>query len=102
MKKLIEKFESEYNRILEDENSCAEREELIEERYIGDVFELNGIILEVVELPGCTQCYFYGRCNQDQPNVGRCEGARRTDKKKCNFYWKKECKMKMKMFQNKQ
>lgn len=54
------------------------------ERAIGDIFDYNGVTLEVLEKVGCSGCYFdNSRCTGDISLIGYC--AVRSDRKFVQF-----------------
>ena len=60
------------------------------EREIGNIFEYDGKMLEVVETKSdtCYQCCFKendGRCSKNKSKVGECEMIKRSDRRPVIF-----------------
>ena len=67
----------------------------MEYHEIGEKFEFNGIVLEVIGLTGCRSCYFneYGECKlKDDPNY--CGIDTRNDKRSISYKLIEQCKPK--------
>lgn len=52
------------------------------ERKVGEIFEVEGVKLQVVEDSGCVACYFL---NSDQCVLLKCSAFDREDKKSVKF-----------------
>ena len=67
----------------------------MEYHEIGERFEYDGVVLEVVEVPGCGCCFFndYGECKlKDDPEY--CGINTRNDKRSISYKLIKQCKTK--------
>ena len=67
----------------------------MEYHEIGERFEYNGVVLEVVGLTGCASCFFneYGECKlKDDPKY--CGIDTRNDKRSISYKLIKQCKTK--------
>ena len=67
----------------------------MEYHEIGERFEYEGNVLEVIEASGCTCCFFYsyGMCKLKE-NPFYCSGYTRVDKKAVNYKLVEQCKTK--------
>ena len=69
----------------------------MEYHEIGERFEYNGVVLEVVEVPGCGCCFFndYGECKLElEDESKRCGIYSRFDNKSISYKLVEQCKTK--------
>ena len=67
----------------------------MEYHEIGERFEYNGVVLEVIETSGCTRCFFNGGriCNLEDEQV-YCRSETRADKRVVCYKLVEQCKPK--------
>ena len=69
----------------------------MEYHEIGERFEYDGVVLEVVEVPGCGCCFFndYGECKLElEDESKRCGIYSRFDNKSISYKLVEQCKTK--------
>ena len=67
----------------------------MEYHEIGEIFEYNGVVLEVIQVPFCSRCYFHGKsiCKLvDEPKY--CSIDSRNDNKSISYKLVEQCKPK--------
>ena len=67
----------------------------MEYHEIGEIFEYNGVVLEVIQVPFCSRCYFHGKsiCKLvDEPKY--CSIDSRNDNKSISYKLVERCKPK--------